>query len=356
MPDRERWTGTIFFFFSTCLYGVSNVVVRYLTEADLIGGNVPREWMLFYKEGIGVAILIPWLLFRWRQGRFRYCSKRLIGYIALAAILCELIGAQFQVLAYAVIGLIVAIPLIQASTLLGVALLGSFVFGDKLSRQRKMAIAILIVAVTILSIGKELTSTSEVHAGNAVNAGMFLLVAIGAVIGGIAFSIYIVMLRYAIRRFWNDDNSASLSFRFRDWVGHDYVEQPGKRLYSPFPVTLTMAIVLAVGVVIFGAFLYGKHGTAGFYAVPHAAWYGILLSGICNMIGFFFQIQGLRMTSAVQASLIAISQMLLLSLIGYWCFHEVINTLVMIGLGLTAYGVFMSARPEDADKGRALHG
>jgi drug/metabolite transporter (DMT)-like permease len=52
------------------------------------------------------------------------------------------------------------------------------------------------------------------------------------------------------------------------------------------------------------------------------------------------------MTSAVQASLISVSQMLVLSLIGYLFFHEAINVLVMIGLGLTFYGVFMSAKPE----------
>ena len=347
-PDRERWIGTIFAFLSTLFYGVSNVAIRYLTDAELVGGKVEHEWILFHKETIGLLILLPWLFFRWRQGRFQYCSKRLVLYIIVAAVLCQLIGARLQILGYAVIGLIVAIPLIQASMLLGVAILGYFVFGDALSKKRRTAIAILIVAVTILSIGKELTHTGNTGTeGNDVGTGIFLLVAAGAVLSGIAFAVYVVMLRYAIRKFWHDDNSTWLSFSFSQWVGHDYVEQPGERLYSPFPVTLSMAIVLATGVVIFGLFLYGKHGGVGFSNVPQVAWYGILISGVCNVVGFFFQIQGLRMTSAVQASLIAVSQMILLSLIGYWYFEEVVNVPVMIGLGLTVYGVFMSARPED---------
>jgi drug/metabolite transporter (DMT)-like permease len=107
-----------------------------------------------------------------------------------------------------------------------------------------------------------------------------------------------------------------------------------------------MSIVYGVGVVSFGTFLYCKHGTAGFYNVPNVAWYGIVISGIANTVGFFFQVQGLRMTSAVQASLIGVSQMVILSLIGYLFFHEAVNMLVMMGLGLTVYGVFMSAKPE----------
>ena len=350
--DRERWTGIIFTFLATFLYGVSNVAIRYLTMPEMVGGNVDHFWILFYKETIGLSILLPWLLFRWRQGRFRFCSKRLVLFILSAAVLCQLIGAPLQVWGYAVIGLVIAVPVIQASILLGVALLGYTIFGDSLSRNRKIAIAILIVAVTMLSIGKELTNTEETHGNDTVHTGIFLIVAAGTAVAGIAFAVYVVMLRYAIRKFWHDDNSARLSFSFSQWIGHDYVPQPGKRLYSPFPVTLTMALVLAVGVVIFGAILYGRQGVTGFTDVPQSAWTAILISGVCNVVGFFFQIQGLRMTSAVQASIIAVSQMILLSLIGYLFFGEnaLLTPLVMIGLGLTVFGVLMSARPEKPKK------
>ena len=346
--SKERWTGIIFTFLSTFFYGISNVAIRFMTVPDMVGGHVDYFWILFNKEAFGVAILLPWLFLRWMQGRFQYCSKRLVLYIILAAVLCQLIGAPLQVRGYAIIGFVIAVPVIQSSILLGVALLGYFFFGDSLSRQRKISIAILIVAVTILSIGKELTNVGGAHETNAVDAGLFLLVTAGAVIAGVAFSFYIVLLRFAIRKFWHDDNSTWLSFSFSQWVGHDYVKQPGKRLYSPFPVTLAMVLVLAVGTIIFGSFIFGKQGVSGFYNVPHAAWYAVLISGICNVTGFLFQVQGLRMTSAVQASLIAISQMILLSLIGYLFFGEnaLFTPLVMIGLGLTVCGVFMSASPE----------
>jgi len=340
-PDRERWAGTIFVFLSTFFYGISNVTIRYLTEYD-----VDPDWILFYKESVGLSLLMPWLVVRWYQGRFQYNSRRVALYIFIAAILCQLVGARLQVLGYAVVGLIIAVPLIQSSVLLGVAILGYYLFGDPLSRRRKTALAILLTAVVLLSVGKEFTVGGQSHGKETVSTGLFLLVALGAIVAGLAYAIYVVIMRYAIRQHWKDDNSAWLSFSFSQWVGHDYTKQSGQRLYSPFPVTLSMSIVLAVGIAIFGSFLYGKHGIAGFYDVPQVAWYGVLISGVANMTGFFFQIQGLRLTSAVQASLIAISQMLILSLIGYLFFHETINMLVMIGLGLTVYGVFMSAKPE----------
>jgi len=349
-PGRERWAGIIFSFLSVLFYGVSNVIVRYLVDPNLVGGSIDHHWILFYKETFGFVILLPWLFLRWSQGRFQYCSKRLILYIIFAAVVCQLIGAQLQVHGYAVIGLIIAVPLIQSSTLLGVALLGYFIFGDSLSRRRKIAIAILIVAVTILSIGKELTVTEATDRKDAVDAGLFLFAAAGAVVAGIAYAVYIVIMRYAVRQFWEDDNSTWRSFSFNQWIGHDYVKQPGKRSYAPFPITLMMAIVLAGGTVIFGSFLYGTHGISGFYNVPTIAWYVILISGTGNVVGFFFQVQGLRMTSAVQASLISVSQMLVLSLIGCLVFHEALPVLVMIGLGLTFYGVLMSAKPENPNQ------
>jgi len=342
---RERWAGTIFAFLSTFLYAISNVVVRYLTDYE-----IDNDWILFYKETIGLSLLLPWLFLRWGQGRFQYTSKRIVVYLIIAAVVCQLIGARLHVLGFAVIGLIITVPLVQSSSLLGVAMIGYFVHGDSLSQRRKFAIAILIVALTVLSIGKAMTGSGQ-PLGNStisttVSAGYFLLVAAGTVVAGIAYAVYITMLRYAIRQHWKDENSARLSFRFRRWIGHDHIPQPGQRFYSPFPVTFTMSIVFSVGAVIFGTCLYCKHGISGFYEVPAVAWHCIVISGVANMIGFFFQVQGLRLTSAVQASLIAVCQMLLLSLIGYLCFNEVINIMVMIGLGLTVYGVFMSVKPE----------
>jgi len=332
--DRERWAGIIFTFLSTIFYCISNVVIRFLTGFD----EIEHSWILFYKEGIGVAILLPWLLLRWGQGRFRSVSIRLVLLIIIAAIVCQLIGAQLHVLGFAIIGLIITVPLVQAATLLGVAIVGYMVFGDSLSRGRKIAIATLIVAMTILSIGKALAA--EPQDESEVSADIFLLVAAGVVVAGFAYGIYIVMMRYAMRQEWRDDNRVGLSFKFRHWVGHD--NETG----APFPVTLAIVIVLSVGMVIFGTVLCSKQGIAGFYTVPGFAWQFMLISGVCNTIGFFFQLQGLRMTSAVQASLIAVSQMLLLSLIGYWFFAEAINVVMMLGLGLTVYGVVMSARPE----------
>ncbi|MDR3181315.1 MAG: DMT family transporter [Planctomycetaceae bacterium] len=337
---KERWIGTVFALLSTTFYGVSNVVMRYLADC-----RVDLDWILCYKEIIGLSLLIPWLLFRLFQGRLLYISKRLIVYVIIASIICELIGSHLQLLGYAVIGLIIAVPLIQSATLLGVAILGYTILGDPLSRRRKIAVGILIAAVTILSVGKAMTGR-EAEVFVSPPPLVMIAVAAGAFLAGVSFSVYIIILRYVIRRYWKDEHSPRQSFSLYRWVGYDYAAKSGTRYYSPFPVTLMMAIVFAVGIVIFSSFLYAKSGPAGFYNVPAAAWYLILLSGITNAAGFFFQIQGLRMTTAVQASLVAVCQIVMLSFIGYLFFNEAVNVLVIFGLVLTSYGVIMSAKPE----------
>ena len=345
-PVRERWAGTILILISTICYGISNTTIRVLTDYE-----IPNDWILFYKELIGFAIILPWLTLRFFQGRYHHTSKRLILFVALAAILCELIGARLHVLGFAVIGLLVAVPLVQSSTLLGTAVFGRIFLGDPISRKRITAIAILISSVILLSIGKEFTATQGETEAEAVqhNMGLFLLVAAGTVIAGIAYSIYIVMIRFAIRKYWHDENSVWMSFQFSQWAGYDYPKRTSVsdwKHYAPFPVTLMMSIVLGVGIITFGLCLFFSQGMVGFTDAPEAAWRLVPISGVANMVGFFFQIQGLRMTTAVQASLIAVSQMLVLSFIGFFFFDEPINLLVVLGLSLTAVGVVMSARPE----------
>ncbi|MDR2345131.1 MAG: DMT family transporter [Planctomycetaceae bacterium] len=344
---RESWAGTVFAFLSTFFYGLSNITVRFLTDYQL-----NSDWILFYKELLGLAILLPWCFFRLFQGRFNRISRRLIIYIVIAAVICELIGAHFQVLGYAIVGLVITVPLIQSSTLIGVAIMGRYFLGDFLSRRRQIAIYILIVAVIMLSVGKELT----IQGGNYRGGLVFILAAVGAVVAGIAYSIYVVMLRYTVRKYWNDTSSVWQSFQFTKWAGFDLPSNEintaecnlyNVRRYAPFPVTLMMCIILGIGVLIFGTCIWVRTGIVGFYNVPNIAWYIIPIAGLSNVVGFFCQIQGLRMTSALQASLIAVSQMILLSVVGFLYFKEPINIVVTLGLILTVYGVVISAKPEN---------
>ena len=341
-PDslsRERWAGTVLILLATSFYSVSNVVLRMLTDK-----GVDIDWFLCSKETIGVVCLTPWILFRFFQGRYRLVSKRLLVYIIVASVFCQFIGARLHMVAFSVLGLVIAVPIVQASTMLGTAYLGQYVLGDPLSRRRKIAMSILITAVVLLSLGKEWAVTQS--EGPQVSSGYFLLIAAGTIVAGAAYSIYIIILRYAGRRFWGAEDSVWASFRFSQWVGYDFSDHPPQRHYSPVPVTLTMLIVLCVGIITFGSCLFLRRGLDGFTNVPPIAWKLIPITGLCNMVGFFFQVQGLRLTSAVQASLIAVSQILVLSLIGMILFGEPTTPLVWIGLSLTACGVVLSAKPE----------
>ena len=333
--SRECWTGTVLIFLSTFFYAVSSVVLRMLTDL-----KVDIDWFLYFKEATGALFLLPWIVFRLFQNRYRWVSKRLLFYIVIGSVFCQLIGARLHMWGLAVLGLVIAVPIVQSSTMLGTAYLGQYVLGDLLSRRRKIAMGVLIAAVILLSVGKESTENPQ------ASTGIFLLVAMGTVIAGMAYSVYIIILRFSARQFWGTEDGVWASFRFSQWVGYDFPISSPKRLYSPMPVTLVMLVVLGVGIITFGSCLYVRTGLDGFTNVPPVAWLLVPITGLCNMVGFFFQIHGLRLTSAVQASLIAVSQILVLSLIGMLFFDEPTNLLVWIGLTLTAYGVVLSAKPE----------
>lgn len=354
----ESWSGTILICFSTTFYGISSVVQRLVSEMQIVGTQekMPIDWILFYKELVGASVLVPWLLFRLFQGRHRHVSKRLLFFLVIAAIICQLIGARLHLYGIATIGLVIAIPLVQSSTLIGTALLGQVFLGDALSKSRMVSIFILIASLCFLTFGKlMLPETSDNAVGTNLPYKYVMLVALGAIVAGIAYSFYVIMIRWIGRQHYRSQDGIWASFQYSQWVGHDFPTSTAKsKRYAPLSTTLMMFIVLGTGAVIFGIclFLNGRCRFDAFYAgIPQSAWNVIAISGLANVIGFFFQIQGLRMTTAIQASLIAVSQIVALSLIGIFFFGEQTNTIVWVGLGLTAYGIVRSANPENKRSG-----
>jgi drug/metabolite transporter (DMT)-like permease len=299
--------------------------------------------------------------------------------------ICEFVGARLQLYAYVTIGILIAAPLIQGASMSGNALLGRYWLGDRLSIWKKVAIAILLPAVVVTLVGKELTvnsaqnvttdsttnittnvesnTTTNITAnvtsdvdGNNNSFYSYLLAGIGSVVAGFAYALHMVIVRYAGHKYWDDNRySAWQSMRFRHWIGHDKPSRNKSRnrgdsgFYAPFPVTLIMAIILFVGILAFGGCLLEREGIAGLWDEPTDCWYLVVATGLCNVIGFFFQVQGLRMTAAAQVSIVATGQFVFLALFGMFVFNEQSNLVIWLGVALVVIGVLISAKQEKMD-------
>ena len=329
------WTSTWVSLVSMLLYTVSNASLRHLMDLQ-----APIDWCLALKETIAVVLLAPWILFRLAHRRYRFQSKRLFLILIVASLICQVIGSQNQLLAYALVGLVIAVPSLQACQLISTALIGKYGLNDSISRAQWGAMVLLLAAVLLLSLGKSTdltTSSSTFRTLQGIGA---------AVLAAFAYAIYFNSLRYLLRKHRSHSLGAWESIKFRNWTGHDFAAKPEDRehRYSPFPITLLMIIVTGVGMLYYGTAIVATRGTNGFTDVPQECWFWILLSGLANTTGFFFQVQALLLASAVKMSLIAAFQIVIFAVLGILFFGEPMNILIAIGVLLAIVGVFFSSQ------------
>jgi len=321
------------------LYAVSNGSLRHLLDLQ-----APIDWCLAVKETVAVVLLAPWVLFRLVRRRYRFQSKRLFLILIVASLICQVIGSQNQLVAYALVGLVIAVPSLQACLLISTALIGKYYLNDSISRSQWGAIALLLFAVLLLSLGK--STDSATAAVGSVSTFRTLQGVGAAVVAALAYAVYFNSLRYLLRKHRSHSLGAWESIKFHNWIGHDYATKPEARehRYSPFPVTLLMIVVTGVGMLYYGGLIFATRGANGFTSVPKECWFWILLSGTANATGFFFQVQALLLASAAKVSLIAAFQIVIFAILGILFFGEPMNILISLGVVLAIVGVFFSSQ------------
>ena len=336
----HTWTSTWVSLVSMLLYTVANASLRHLGDLQ-----APIDWCLAVKETIAVVLLAPWVLYRLVHRRYRFQSKQLFLILVVASLICQVIGAQNHLLAYALVGLVIAVPTLQAAQLIATALIGKYGLNDPISRSQWGAMALLFAAVLLLSLGKS-TDSATTAAEN--SSTIRTLQGVGsAVLAALAYAFYANALRYLLRKHRTLTQNPWESINIRKWIGHDLAAQkPKERQYSPFPITLVMIVVTGVGMVYFGSVILATRGVSGFANVPKECWFWIGLAGITNLTGFFFQVQALLLASATKMSLIAAFQIVIFAFLGILFFGEPMNILIAVGVVLAIVGVFFSSKSE----------
>ena len=155
------------------------------------------------------------------------------------------------------------------------------------------------------------------QAAQQLAGNILLLGGIGAVVAGVAYSIYIVFLR-------RSSNSRQM------------------------PISFIAVEVTGIGAVIFGLEFLRDHSfqiSALWEDISPQVWRLVVMAGLFNMVGFLFQINGLRYTLVARAQMISVSQIIIGTIFGVLFYYETTNAMIWLGVTLTVLGIGIVSTP-----------
>ena len=330
-PNAEETTvrrtlrmGVLFCLTATVFYSFSTVCFK-----ELLAVGQDYRWILFMKEMTCVVCIMPVIIYWAIRRRYHWPTLKWVIIILIGGFVCEYIGARLHFWAVGMIGLIVTIPLIQTANLTCSAGIGRLFLGERIGIYCRIAMVVMLVAMCCLVFGtveqdkteKSVgTPVAEVQANTSfpIVGDSLLLCGIGAVVAGMAYAVYIVMLRYTSKS-------------------------------RQMPITLIAVNVTGVGAVIFGMEFLRAHEyqIAAFWEnVPPRVWLLTTVVGLLNMVGFLFQIIGLRYTVVARAQMISVAQICVCTLFGVFVFRENTNLMIWLGVALTVLGIYIVSTPD----------
>lgn len=330
-------------------YVGANFLLRYMTDYP----EVSFDWTLLVKESVTVTTCLAIIIFLFIRGNYRLPSWKNLGLMVLAGVLCQLIGARFHLWAYALIGIVLTMPLIVTSQLLGITVLGSVMLGEKVTRLKVVNMIVLILAIATIALSQLPLEQAEQHelATSTGTKTSLLLGFFASMIAAGGYCLYVLIVRGIMRTdipLLQEESSPAIASTHEFLVTSCKLqEEPSPAITSttkmnesvPMPITMTMLLVCGVGMLVGTVFLWAEKGITAFWDVPTECWYIAISCGILNCCGFYFRSLAFQAVTASKMVFISAFQILFLSLLGITFFGEAANTLLGVGLVLTTLGI-----------------
>ncbi|MBR5416126.1 MAG: DMT family transporter [Thermoguttaceae bacterium] len=308
IPKSFRRIGAYYCLASSLCYTISFVLVRSLAE------RVHPDWIFCVKESVSFITTFAFILVLTFRRKYSWPSPRVIGLVLAAGFFNEFFGGRLRIWAFAVLGLVLANPLIQISTILTTLLLGAVFLSEKISLKKWSAFGIFTTAIVLISVsqtGMEPLIQDSLP-GTQLGWGIVLVL-----LSGLGYTIFYLTIRKISKKESRDAP-------------------------TPLPATFTVCFVCGVGALTCGAGFFAREGAHAFI-IPSAACWGFgLAAGIAEMTAFLLLNTGLRYATASKVAMISVSQLIFLTFLGQFFFHEPTNLFVWIGVALTCVGILMT--------------
>lgn len=265
----------------------------------------PPIWVSTVKAGCTAIIFLPLLVAIARRGRKILPPARDVWMLVFVSVFVQIFGNVFYQLSLDYIGLALAVPLTLGAMVLSSAILGRVIMNEPLTGRILIGLAMLILAIGILSRGAE----KAVPAVDGANAASFewLWGAITAVVSGFAYAVLGVAIRQSTR--------------------HD------------IPLATPIVFVSVIGTVVLGAMSLLLEGVGEIQTIRVGNWYAMIAAGVLNGVAFLALVKSLKILPVVYVNAINTLQMMATAFIGLAWFHEPWTGHHTLGLVLTAAGL-----------------
>jgi len=304
-------------------YTAANICMRKL--ADL---GVDPMWATCMKEAVTVAVVGPYLAVMALRGDSWRLPYRWLALLVLVGLATQLGGNLAVQWAFGIegVGIAVTIPAIFGVMLTASAVLGLVLLGESVSRRSAGAIALLILAIVLLSSGAIATSdrgeasdqkpSVEADPGEKGLSGPWLIAAgVGAAcLAGGVYALLTIVIRTT-----------------------------GSR---GVPVSRIVFVITAMGVLSLGSLSLARLGPETLRHTPpeHLAW--MLSAGVFNLLAFLAITKGLQLTTVVHANVLNGSQIAMGAVAGIFLFRESLSAWPLLGICLTIVGVVLIGQPQ----------
>ncbi|MDG1895331.1 MAG: DMT family transporter, partial [Fuerstiella sp.] len=254
-----------------------------------------------------VVVATVLLTRRSRRGELLFPSTEMLPMLFIAALVMQFGGnLGFQV-ALGHIGLAIAVPLVFAFIICAGALLGRSFLGDHVSARTYLSIAIMTVAIILLSWAATLNTDTETATPTTLVTGSICLGILVAVVSGVSYGINGVVIRSIGRR--------------------------------KLPIESMLIVYSSTGAILLGILGASMLGAERLLDITVSEWQMMLTAGGFNCIAFFSISHALKLANVTQVNLINASQNAICAIGAVLMFAEPLSLPMVAGIALSIVGL-----------------
>ena len=323
--------GLVFGILATLGYTLAGIILRDLAD------DTDPYWVSCIKA-IPTLVLALWLLGqrRKRSAEPIQFPLKLLPLLLGIGVIVQIGGNAGSQWAFEVVGLAITIPLMFGTLIVSSALFGVMMFGERLTRRTVIAVVLLTLAVSVLSLAarseeqaitnpegepsQQVAMTAEPTdvTGDAATATTSLAVlgVIVACLSGVAYAIS----HAAIRRYTSPE----------------------------IPLSVPLAIFSIAGIVVLGGFAFSRLGWEGIVGTTANQWWRLWAAGLVNALAYFSLGRAIQALPLVQVNIITASQVALNAVAGILIFAEPLSAALIVGVSLTMAGLLVQGKRKKA--------